>query len=52
MKRLVLVLLLAALGWAGPALARIPSPQTQLATPTDRETWVDAILKLINPRSR
>jgi hypothetical protein len=43
MKRLVFVLLLAALGSAGPALAGIPSTQTQLETPTDRETWVDAI---------
>jgi len=43
MKHLVLVLLLAALGWGGPALARIPSTQTQVATPTDRETWVQAI---------
>jgi hypothetical protein len=43
MKHLVLVLLLATLGWAGPALAGIPSTQTQVATPTDRETWVQAI---------
>ena len=43
MKHLVLVLLLAALGWGGPALAGIPSTQTQVATPTDRETWVQAI---------
>jgi len=43
MKSLVLVFLLAALGWAGPTLAGIPSTQTQAATPTDRETWVQAI---------
>ncbi len=43
MKCLVLVLRLAALGWAGPALAGIPSTQVQMATPTDRETWVEAI---------
>jgi hypothetical protein len=43
MKRLVLLLLLAALGWAGPALAGIPSTQMQVATPTDRATWVEAI---------
>ena len=43
MKRLVVVLLLAALGWTGPALAGIPSTQTQVATPTDRATWVKAI---------
>jgi len=43
MKHLVLALLLATLGWAGPALAGIPSTQTQVATPTDRETWVQAI---------
>jgi hypothetical protein len=43
MKHFVLVFLLAALGWAGPALAGIPSTQTQMATPTDRETWVQAI---------
>ena len=43
MRRLVLVLLLAALGWTGPALAGIPSTQMEVAAPTDRATWVEAI---------
>ncbi len=43
MKRLVVILLLAALGWTGPALAGIPSTQARMAAPTDRATWVDAI---------
>jgi len=43
MKRLVLILLLAALGWSAPALAGIPSTQTRVATPADRTTWVEAI---------
>ena len=43
MKRLVAALLLAALGWTGPALAGIPSTQTRMAAPTDRATWVEAI---------
>ena len=43
MKRLVLMLLLAALGFTGPALAGIPSTQTQVVAPTDRATWVNAI---------
>jgi hypothetical protein len=43
MKRLVLVLLIAALGWPGLAPAGIPSTEMQVATPTDRETWVQAI---------
>jgi multidrug resistance efflux pump len=43
MKLLVLMLLLAALGWTGPALAGIPSTRMQVAAPTDRATWVEAI---------
>jgi hypothetical protein len=43
MRRLALLLLVAALGWTGPALAGIPSTQVQVATPTDRSTWVQAI---------
>lgn len=43
MKRLALLLLLAALGGPGPALAGIPSAQTQVATPADRQTWVRTI---------
>jgi hypothetical protein len=37
------MLLLVALGWTGPALAGIPSTQTQVAAPTERATWVEAI---------
>jgi multidrug resistance efflux pump len=43
MKRLVLVLLFAALSWTAPAAAGIPSTQTQVATPADRTTWVEEI---------
>jgi len=43
MKRLALALLLAALGWAGSAPAGIPSAHTQVATPADREAWVQSI---------
>ena len=43
MKRLVVMLLLVALGWTGPALAGIPATQMQVAAPTDRAMWVEAI---------
>jgi hypothetical protein len=37
------MLLIAALGWPGAAPAGIPATEMQVATPTDRETWVQAI---------